>query len=303
MLLAFVAWTGFRVALLGGTCLVLAGGGLFFQETAGWMPADQVELLTYRLGIVVVAAVVAIPFGLRHPHDGFSGVVMAIVFAVVSFAILQFVELIPLMRIVLGALTALLILIGVHIFGQLWVLPCAAAGTYLPIRRMWRWSMLIASAGILVIAVGGMMPQLWLAISLLFLSFAGFMVALQLAGFAVILARKGPFAQAWAKPSSRTRRAVTIDLVVGVVANVGALMLLGVPQVVGSPAPVTAVLLVAGVACVVGSCVTLRRLLDRAAYHQFRLETPTTPQVASALRGLVESEPVYRLLPGIARRS
>ncbi|MBT3152642.1 hypothetical protein HTV45_17475 [Streptomyces sp. CHD11] len=300
--LAFVAWTGYRVASFGGMCLVLAGGGLVLQEMVGWMPAEHVELLVGQFGVVAVAAVVAIPFGLRRHHDGFSGMVTAVVFAVVSVGILLFTEPAPFLRIVPAASAAVLMLIAVHVLGQLSVLPRAAAGTYLPVRRMWRWSMLTASAGILVGAAGGMMPQPWLALSLLFLGFAGLAVALQLAAFTFILVRNGAFAQAWAKPWSPTRRAATVDLVVWVAVDVGALVMLGVPLVVRSPAPVTAALLVAGSACVVTGGVTLRRMLDRAAHHRRHRETPANLPAASALRELMESEPVYRLLPGIARR-
>ncbi|MFY1691866.1 hypothetical protein [Plantactinospora sp. WMMB782] len=307
VLLAFVGWTGYRAASLGGTCLGLAGAGLVLQQTVGWMPADRAELLSYQLGAVVVAAAVAIPLGLRHRPGGLGAVVVAVVLAVASFGIAGFAGVEPLARVVLGALAAVLLVIALHVFVDLRVLrPYAATGTYLPTRRLWRAAALTASAGVMVNTASLLAPWLWLALGLLFLSFAGFVVAVQLAAFAVVLVRNGPFARAWARPWSRTRQVATVDLVRWAASAVGALTLLGVPvtlsDVVRAPAPVTVVLLVAGAACVVAGGVTLRSLLDHVAAHRYRTAAPVGPEAASGLRGLMESEPVYRLLPGMTRR-
>ncbi|GAB3976802.1 hypothetical protein [Plantactinospora veratri] len=139
VLLAFVGWTGYRAASVGGTCLLLAGVGLVLEEAVGWMPADQEAVLTYQLGVVVVAAAVAIPFGLRRRLDGAGGIVVALVFALTSLAASRFADPDSALRIVLGALTAALVLIALHILADLWVLrPYVAVGTYLPIRRLCR---------------------------------------------------------------------------------------------------------------------------------------------------------------------
>ncbi|MDQ7908742.1 hypothetical protein RB614_29845 [Phytohabitans sp. ZYX-F-186] len=307
-LLAFVGWTGYRAALVGGACLVLAGGGLALQEMVRWMPADQAELLTYQFGTVAVAAVVAIPFGMRRfIIHGYASVFTAGVFAAVSFGILLFAELSPFTRVVVEASMTILVLIAADIVGSVWLSRRAADGTHIPIRRLWRSCMLIALAGILANAVGGTTPWLWLALGSLFLSIVCFATAVQLAIFTVILVRNGPYARAWAVRSSRTRRATTVDLLVCVAAAAGALTLvcvaLALPEVVQPPAPVVIALLVGGVACIIAGGQTLVRVLDRAAYHKFHPEAPASPRVASALRGLARSEPVYRLLPGIAERS
>ncbi|AVT29395.1 hypothetical protein C6361_07705 [Plantactinospora sp. BC1] len=307
VLLAFVGWTGYRAASVGGACLLLAGVGLVLQETVGWMPADREAVLSYQLGVVVVAAAVAIPFGLRRRLDGVGGIVVALVFALAALGASRFADPDPALRVVLGALTAALVLIALHIFAEVRVLrPYAAVGTYLPIRRLCRGVMLTALAGILVNAASLLAPHLWLALGLLFLSFTCFVVASQLATFVVILVRNGAFAKAWARRWSRTRRAANTELVGWGAAGAGALTMLGipvaVPDVLRPPTPVTVALLVLGAGCVVAGGEMLRRILDRAASHRYGPEPPESPQVASALRGLVESEPVYRLLPGIARR-
>ncbi|MBB5801344.1 hypothetical protein F4560_001112 [Saccharothrix ecbatanensis] len=296
MLLAFVGLTGYRVALVGGTCLALASGGLLLQKAVGWMPADQVEPLSYQFGTVVAVAVVAIPFGLRRDV---AGAVTAAMFAVVTFGCRLFADITAVARIGLMALTLLLVLIAVHVVGEQWMMIKAAGGAFLSVRRVWRSGMVIASVGLLGTAASGLMPEVWLALGLVFLRYAGIMAAIQLAGFAIILVRNGAFARAWVKRWSSTRRRATADLVRWIAASVGALMLLGVSAFVQPPAPVSIALLVGGVACLTAAGTMLRRILDHAAHHRYIIELPVSPR--SALRGLVASEPVYRLLPGISR--
>jgi hypothetical protein len=291
-LLAFVAWTGYRVVPVGGTILVLAGAGLLLQPTLSWQFGNE-------FSTVLGAAVLAIPFGKGRGVAGIygNGVLTAVVFAVLTFGGSLFAPVEPIARVALLALTLLLVLIAVHQTGENWLMTKAAGPAFLSVRRLWRTGLVIAAAGVVGQAGSSLMPTAELALTLVLFSFADIVAGAMISGFAIVLGRTRPFALAWAQRWSSARRRAIADLTMLIAAMVGTLASLGVASVRTLPAPVGVALLLTGVGGLVAAGNTLVRIRDHVADHRF--VAPPSPR--SALRRLAASKPVYRLLPGVSR--